>query len=154
MGSRDRKGGKVGENFLGSISGHWEKVPQEVGQPGERGGGEDGRRKEKPRVDTVEPAPPPMSENCQMRAAGCNGGYPPPLGTALEVVQVTGQSRAGLGRAVSSHFPKPQEPVLAWPSPAGVVSPGVNQPYPLPLDVAQEGGRCCPLLPAHPSCPG
>lgn len=154
MGRGDREGGKVGENFLESISGHWEKVPQRVGQPGESSGGEDGRRQEKPRVDTVEPAPSPMSENCQMWAAGWNGGYPPLLETALEVVWVTGQRGVGLGRAVSSHFPKPQEPVLAWPLPAGVVSPGVNQPHPLPLDVAQEGGRCCPLLPAHPSRPG
>ena len=44
MGRGDREGGKVGENFLGSISGHWEKVPQRMGQPGESGGGEEGRR--------------------------------------------------------------------------------------------------------------
>lgn len=154
VGRGDGKGGEAGKNFLGSVSGHWEKVPQEVGQPGERGGCEDGRRQEKPKVDTAGPAPPPMSENCQMWAVVWNGGYPPLLETALEVVWVTGQRGVGLGRAVFSYFQKPQEPVLAWPLPVGVVSPGVNEPHPLPSDVAREGRRCCPLLPAHPSHPG
>lgn len=49
VGRGDGKGGEAGKNFLGSVSGHWEKVPQEVGQPGERGGREDGRRQEKPK---------------------------------------------------------------------------------------------------------
>lgn len=44
------------------------------------------------------------------------------------------EARGRSGRAFPTHFLKPQEPVPPWPSPVGVVSPGVNQPCHLPAD--------------------
>lgn len=116
------KGGEAGKNFLGSISGHWEKVPQEVGQPGERGGREDGREAGKAEGGHCRASPSTHS----LRTARCGQwrewGLPTSAGDSPGGGLGDRAERGRTGEAVFSYFQKPQEPVLAWPLPVGVVS--------------------------------